>query len=83
MISAHMTKEQRAAYIADTKLRSSRKKLRPSLDKYLELLRECVESKAPLSRVFDDLTAFDPAVVEEFGSNGHRAFSVCVKRMFE
>ena len=83
MLSETMTPAQRAAYIASTKVRASRKKPRPSLDKYRELLRECVEGEAVLRRVFDDLTAIDPAVREEFGPDGHRAFSACVKRMFK
>ncbi|MEG3153510.1 hypothetical protein [Sphingomonas sp. RB1R13] len=78
-----MTTEQRAAYIAGIKIPTSRKKLRPSLDRYLELLEECVRNNAPLGRVFDDLTALDPAVLEEFGPDGHRKFRACLKRKFK
>ena len=78
---AGMTPEQTRAYIQSTKERASRKKPRPSLTKYEDFLRECVKGKAVMRQVFDDLVAADPAVLAEFGPDGHRAFNACVKRM--
>jgi hypothetical protein len=76
-----MTPEQMQAYIESTMKRRSRKKPRPSLDQYRELLLACVEGKAVMRQVFDDLVAIDPTVGEEFGPDGYRAFNACVKRM--
>lgn len=78
---AGMTPEQTRAYIQSTKERASRKKSRPSLTKYEDFLRDCVKGKAVMRQVFDDLVATDPAVLAEFGPDGHRAFNACVKRM--
>lgn len=77
-----MTPDEIRAYIESTKQRASRQKPRPSLAKYEDLLRDLVNGKAVMKQVFDDLIAVDPAVLEEFGPEGHRAFNACVKRMF-
>lgn len=77
-----MTPEELRAYIDGTKQRASRQKPRPSLDKYEDVLRDLVKGKAVMNKVFDDLIAVDPEVLEEFGPDGHRTFNACVKRMF-
>lgn len=78
-----MTPEQTQAYIEGTKKHRSRKKPRPSLDKYRDFLVACVAGEAVMRQVFDDLVEIDPAVRDEFGPDGHRAFNACVKRMAE
>lgn len=77
---AGMTPDERAAYAEGTKKRRSRTKLRPSLDKHADLLKDCLERNAVMAQVFDDLIMFDPAVLAEFGPDGHRAFNAHVKR---
>lgn len=75
-----MTAEQLQTYIESTIKRRSRQKRRPSLDQHREFLLACVK-KAVMRQVFDDLIAIDPAVLEEFGRDGYRAFNACVKRL--
>ena len=76
-----MNPEQLQAYIEGTMKRRSRKKPRPSLDKHRDFLLACVKGKAVMQQVFDDLVAIDPAVRDDFGPDGYRAFNACVKRM--
>jgi hypothetical protein len=76
-----MTAEQLQTYIQGTIKRRSRQKRRPSLDKYRDFLLACVKGKAVMRQVFDDLIVIDPAVLEEFGPDGYRAFNACVKRL--
>ena len=81
LISSDMTPDEVEKYISGTRSRCSRKKPRPSLEKYRDLLTACVKGKAVMRQVFDDLIAVDAAVRAEFGPDGHRAFNACVKRM--
>jgi hypothetical protein len=76
-----MPAEQLQTYIEGTKKRRSRQKPRPSLDKHRDNLLACVKGNAVMKQVFEDLTAADPAVLEEFGPDGYRAFNACVKRL--
>jgi hypothetical protein len=76
-----MTAEQVQTYIEGTIKRGSRLMRRPSLDKHRDFLVACVKGKAVMRQVFEDLIAADPAVLEEFGPDGYRAFNACVKRL--
>ena len=76
---ADMSPAQKQDYIAGTKTRGSRKKARPSLDRHRDLIVDCVKGQAAMRQVFNDLCAIDPAVVVDFGKNGHRRFAAAAK----